>query len=137
MRPPRPRPRRKMRSELLSLAPILLLAGVLATLFPYGSLRFSAREQPERPENPVFAFANLSAGASEKALEIAGRAISVRPDLIRNERANLLSLESLPPAGARPTVFAADRSGIAGAAAMSCDSHPYPPSLAAARPAPM
>lgn len=84
------RPRRSLRSEILSLLPLGVLLFALAAVFPFGSFRFGEkRGYAAHNTAPSCAFVNLEDGAVLKAMERVRSSLSVDPGNVRNLRADL------------------------------------------------
>lgn len=134
MSAPATKPRRRLRSEFLSLAPILLLAAALVALFPRKALSFRAAEPPPRPARPLFAFIPASAGDGGSMSDIVNRAFSSRPHGTDARAADILALDALPEELPRPIVVETDLPVPGAFSAIPYDPCPMPPTRAAPPP---
>lgn len=135
MKRPLPKPRRRLRSELLSLMPILALSLALALLFPYKAIGF--REAAPHPRtSPSCKVVELGEGVEERALDLVRAAFAVKSDRFQSMGEDLL-LALLPEEALAPILSPSDRPPLAPPAAIPHEVIPMPPSLAADDPEPI
>lgn len=130
MKRARPRPRRPLRNELLSLLPILALPLLTGLLFPYEAIGFH-QAAPCRRTAPSCRIVELGEGVEERALDLVRASFSVRPETFQAMREDLL-LAPLPEEETAPVLSPADRLPPAPSSAVVYDVLPFPPTLAAA-----
>ncbi len=116
------------------LAVAFLFAAAIFAVFPYRALTFRPQADPGHAGNCACAYESLTPAATERAVGIARRALSVSPDRMRNERADILSVDNLPEAAPREVVTLAARAAVAKPGVIQCDLPPFPPTLAAGEP---
>lgn len=122
------RPRRRLRSEIFSLLPILAFPVVLALVFPFRAIGF--RYEPKADPEPHCQFVVLDAEAERQAMELLQSAFAVRPGRLRELQADL-SLSTLPEERTKPVLTIADLPRPEPASALPYDAVLMPPSLAA------
>ena len=135
MKRPLPKPRRPLRNELLSLLPILALPLAVGLLFPYEAVGFRGTSA-RRGTPPSCTFVELGEGVEERALDLVRAAFSVKPELFRSMREDLL-LSPLPEEAAAPILTPDDRRPPAPSRVVVYDVLPMPPTLAASDPEPV
>ncbi len=128
----RPKPRRPLRNELLSLLPILAAPLVMGLLFPYEAIGY--REPvPARATPPSCVVVELYEDVQAKALELVRSAFSVKSEDFQTMREDLL-LAPLPEERPAPILRSSDRRALTPPAHLAYDVVPLPPSLAAPDP---
>ncbi len=127
------RPRRSIRSEALSLGAILSLPLALVIAFPFSAVGYRDAGPTPRPVVAPFAFVELADGGEARAMDVVRAAFSVRPDRVRDLRADL-SLATLPEEGPDAIVDFSDRRLMTAPSPLAFDAVPFPPSLAADEP---
>ncbi len=128
------RPRRSLRSEILSLLPLGVLVFALAAVFPFGSFSFSGGGDG-LPHNTASscAFVKLEDEAVAKAMERVRSSLSVDPGSVRNLRADL-SLSTIAEENLANVFTISERVRYTPAVKVECAANFLPASMAAGEP---
>ena len=139
MTPPRIRrvfgPKRSLRHELLSIAPILALPVAILAVFPRDAVGFADAPAEREPGAPSCAIVELSPEAEARSVALVRSALSVNARSVRNLRADL-SLSTVDEEVPEPVMDISDRARATfRPSRVRYDMLPMPPTVAAPEPA--